>query len=51
MGENKALMATLIGSFDFKPVGGRHSDTEILWGVTARIAGGVDVEATILDGW
>lgn len=51
IGENKALLAALFGSFEFKPVGGEHGDLEIVWGVTARIVGGLNIEATIVDGW
>lgn len=51
IGENKAILAALIGSFDFKPVGGKQQDIDILYGITARIVGGLKVEVTALDGW
>jgi hypothetical protein len=51
IGENKAILAALIGSFDFKPVGGKTLDIDILYGITARIIGGLKVEVTIVDGW
>lgn len=51
IGENKALLATLIGSFDIKPVGGKHADIEMVWGVTARMVGGLNVEVTVIEGW
>jgi hypothetical protein len=51
IGENKAVLAALIGSFDFKPVGGTMKDIDIMYGITARIVGGLNVEVTVLDGW
>lgn len=52
IGENKALLAALIGSFDFKPVPGtNYEDINILFGITARIIGGYDVQTTVVDGW
>ena len=45
------LLAALIGSFDFKPHGGRVKDIDITFELTAKIVGGLKVEATILDGW
>ena len=51
IGENKAILAALIGSFDFKPVGGKMHDIDIMYGITARIIGGPKVEVTALDGW
>jgi len=41
----------LIGSFDFKPVGGKAQEKEIMYGITARIVGGLKVEVTLLDDW
>lgn len=51
IGENKAVLAALVGSFGFKPVGGKMQDIEIMYGITARIVGGFNVEVTALDGW
>jgi hypothetical protein len=51
IGENKAILAALIGSFDFKPVGGKTQDLEIMYGLTVRIIGGLPVEVTAVDGW
>jgi len=52
IGENKAILAALIGSFDFKPVPGTIPDAiNILWGITARIIGGYDVQTTVVEGW
>lgn len=52
IGENKAILAALIGSFDFKPVPGTDpDDINILWRITARIIGGYDVQTTVLEGW
>lgn len=50
-GENKALLAALIGSFDFKPAAGQPRDLEIVFAVTAKIMGGLKVEATVVEGW
>jgi len=51
IGENKAILAALIGSFDFKPVPGTIPDAiNILWGITARIIGGYDVQTTVVEG-
>lgn len=44
-------MAALIGSFDFKPVGGKTQEIDIMYGITARIVGGLKVEVTVLDDW
>ncbi len=52
IGENKAILAALIGSFDFKPVPGTDpDDISILWRITARIIGGYDVQTTVVEGW
>lgn len=51
IGENKAILAALIGSFEFKPVGGKTQDIDIMYGITARIIGGLKVEVTVVDGW
>jgi hypothetical protein len=51
IGENKAVLAALIGSFDFKPVGGKAQDIKVMYGITARIVGGLNVEVTVVDGW
>ncbi|PMD46560.1 cytochrome P450 [Hyaloscypha variabilis F] len=51
IGENKAILAALIGSFDFKPVGGKEQKVDIMYGVTARIVGGLKVDVTLLDDW
>jgi len=32
-------------------VGGKMQDIEIMYGITARIVGGLNVEVTALDGW
>ena len=50
IGENKALLAALIGTFDFKPAEGAE-EIDILWGITARIIGGLDVQTAVVDGW
>jgi hypothetical protein len=50
-GENKALLAALIGSFDFKPVGGQPKEIDVVFAVTAKIMGGLRVEATVVEGW
>ncbi|KAK0112065.1 hypothetical protein ONS96_001326 [Cadophora gregata f. sp. sojae] len=52
IGENKVILAALIGSFDFKPVPGTNPDAiNILWGITVRIIGGYDVQTTVVEGW
>jgi hypothetical protein len=51
IGENKAILAALIGSFDFKPVGGKTQEIDIVYGVTARLVGGLPVEVTVVEGW
>lgn len=51
IGENKAVLAALIGSFDFKPVNDKTHDVKILYGITARIIGGFNVQVTSIDGW
>jgi hypothetical protein len=51
IGENKAVLAALIGSFDFKPVGGKMQDIEIIYVITARIVGGLPVGVTAVNGW
>ncbi|KAL2065692.1 hypothetical protein VTL71DRAFT_3362 [Oculimacula yallundae] len=52
IGENKAILAALVGSFDFKPVPGTNpDDINILFAITARIVGGYDVQTTAVDGW
>lgn len=51
VGENKAILAALIGSFDFKPVGGETQPIQVMYGITARLVGGLKVEVTVVDGW
>ena len=51
IGENKAILAALIGSFDFQPVGGKTQDIEVMYGITARIVGGLKVQVTVIDDW
>lgn len=52
IGENKAILAALVGSFGFKPVPGTNPDAiDILFGITARIIGGYDVQTTVVEGW
>ncbi|KAH7317705.1 cytochrome P450 [Rhexocercosporidium sp. MPI-PUGE-AT-0058] len=52
IGENKAILAALVGSFDFKPVPGTDpDDIDVLFGITARIIGGYDVQTTVVEGW
>lgn len=52
IGENKAILAALVGSFDFKPVPGTDpDDIDVLFGITARIIRGYDVQTTAVEGW
>lgn len=49
--ENKALLATLIGSFEFKAIPGSPENPDIVFGIAARIIGGPQVTASIVEGW
>jgi hypothetical protein len=50
-GENKALLAALIGSFEFKLLPSTSIKPEVVFGITARIIGGPPVATSIVEGW
>ncbi|KAI1005687.1 hypothetical protein K3495_g2529 [Podosphaera aphanis] len=49
-GENKAVLAALIGRFEFSPMED-EKPLSILWAITARIVGGCKVNVKVIEGW
>ena len=48
--EHKALIAALIGTFEFKQVGNLHVDPVTVFGITGKILG-LEVETKLVAGW
>lgn len=48
--ESKAILAALIGSFEFKQAGGKHVEPRIAFLITSKILN-LEVETTTLEGW
>lgn len=48
--EHKALLAALIGAFEFKQIGSLNGKPVDVIGVTGKILG-LDVEMRVVEGW
>ena len=51
LGENKALLAALVGSFEFKLLPGASTMPDVVFAITAQIVGGPPVTTSIVEGW
>ena len=49
--ESKALIAALIGRYEFKSIQDENIFPEVVWGITAKVLGGLDVEVKEVEGW
>jgi len=50
LGELKALLAGLIGAFEFTQAEKKHVEPKTVYGVTGKILG-LKVEARVVEGW
>lgn len=50
MAEFRALIAALVGTFEFKQLNSKHVEPQTVYGVTGKMLG-LKVEARVIEGW